>query len=437
MFTDILVSPIVEALVFISSLTTLQFIKTFWGFLFIDLPRYLSDDIGFILYTIFNGKRKKQMEDQFASELLERKPVVTIMISALNEGHRILNTIKSLQEQTYPNIELIIVDDGSTDNTKDLCKPLHKKGEIIFIRNYLRGGKASALNLAYSYSSGEYIVIADADTSYDRDAILNLVKQFHNPEVGAVSGNILPRNYDKSLITAMQAIEYLTSVSLSRRFTSWAGILPIASGAFSAFRRDVYKQVGGCNVGPCEDLDISLAVKNLGYKVGFAPDSIALTDVPDTMVSFIKQRLKWERNIFKIVLRKYPNNFNFSWSNFSIYNLFSSLDIIFYQGLVTVGFFIYLIYLSIVYIDSLFIILFAVYLFYLVFDYIQLLISWSFTRRKKEHLSLFLYAPLFSLHMGYFYKLIRMIAYIDELFFRTSFKDTAIPEKVSRATKKW
>jgi cellulose synthase/poly-beta-1,6-N-acetylglucosamine synthase-like glycosyltransferase len=433
--SEFIINPFIEVLILLKSLSIWEFIKMFWGFIFIDVPRYLIDDLGVLIQETF--KRDNAKKEEFLKHLQHIRPLISVIIPAFNEEEGILKTIKSLKEQTYPDIEIIVVDDGSTDRTAQLCQHLQKRGEIKFLRNEVRGGKSSAINLGFNYSLGDYIVIVDSDTTFDRDALKNILKHFYNPNIDAVSGNILVRNKNKSLLTKIQAIEYLISLSLGRRFASWIGILPIASGAFSAFRRNAYSRVGGSDVGPGEDLDISLKVKKTGYRIGFASDAIALTDVPETLGSLIKQRLRWERDIIKLVIRKHINNFNPFWSGFRFINMLSSAEILFYTVVFTVPFFFYLISIYIFFRQKFVVILFTVYLLYFTMDLIQFFISWGFTRKKRENISLLIYLPLFSLYMGYFNRLIRMIAYLDEFFFRRSYKDPYIPEKVARKTKIW
>ena len=163
-----------------------------------------------------------------------------------NEGKNIFKLVKSLNEQTYQNVEIIIVDDGSDDETPIIGRNLEKNGLIdLFIRNDMRGGKASAANLAWRYSRGKFLLHLDADCSFDRTAVENIIIPFYlDPEIGGVGGNVKVRNGDVSLCARLQSIEYLKSISVGRIVTSYLGIYRIISGAFGAFRMDALKKIG-------------------------------------------------------------------------------------------------------------------------------------------------------------------------------------------------
>src|SRR5690606_32931411 len=129
--------------------------------------------------------------------------------------------------------------DGSKDDMAAIGRQLRAEGIIdVFVSTGLRGGKSAAANLGDTYCTGDIIIIADIDTSFDRDALARIVEPFAAPEVGAVSGNIGVRNTDASMIAKFQAIQYLISISLGRRVTNLLEIVFIASGAFAAFRRE-------------------------------------------------------------------------------------------------------------------------------------------------------------------------------------------------------
>src|SRR5690606_23066043 len=130
------------------------------------------------------------------------------------------------------NIELIVVDDGSTDNTPIIGNSFEKRGDIdLFLRAEERGGKASAANLGLRYSKGKYIVHLDADSSLADDAVEKILIPFYRyKEVGAVGGNIIVRNENESLTTTMQFLEYLQSISVSRIVLSHLGLYKIVSG---------------------------------------------------------------------------------------------------------------------------------------------------------------------------------------------------------------
>ncbi|MBU2521908.1 MAG: glycosyltransferase [Proteobacteria bacterium] len=411
-----------------------QLFALFWPLLILDLPRYVCTDLTVLIMIWFMKNEDKATAKK---KLLAIPPLASVIVPAFNEENAILKSIKSLQEQTYPNLEIIVVDDGSTDRTYELCIPLARQNKIKLLRNRVRGGKPSAINYALNFCQGEYVVIVDSDSSFDRDAILNLLVCFANENIGVVSGNIRVRNAKLNLLTGLQALEYQISIAVERRFTDITNILSIVSGAFGAFRKDLLSEIGGMDGGPGEDLDSTIKVRKKLIKVAFASDAICMTDVPSTLHGYIKQRLRWERDLVKLTIRKHKNVFNPLWNNFSFYNLLSMLDIIFFHVMLGLTFFIYIVYLFIYFREIMFIILLVTYIYYIAADTIQTFIAWWLSERKREDLHLFFYIPIFSLYNGYFERMIRVVAYLDEFLFRRSYKDLYIPRRVGAKMIKW
>jgi len=299
-----------------------KFIRVFWYFVMFEFTRYIVID--FIIAGIFYVKKDKRKEcfEIARQKLRKENPFVSVIIPGKNEGKHLFKLTKSLAEQTFKNFELIIVDDGSDDDTPIIGRNLEKLGLIdMFLRNDMRGGKASAANLALRYSKGTYIVHLDADCSFDRDAIENvLVPFFMDDKIGAVGGNVKVRNYKNSLCSKLQAIEYLKTVSVGRIITSYIGIYKIISGAFGAFKKEATDAVYGWDIGPGLDGDITVKIRKSGYKVVFEPSAVCLTNAPESFKVLTKQRLRWDKSIIRFRLRKHKDvyfpNANFSWSTF-------------------------------------------------------------------------------------------------------------------------
>lgn len=148
--------------------------------------------------------------------------------------------MKSLREQTYRNFEIIIVDDGSDDQTPLICRNLEKMGYIdLFLRCTVRGGKASAANLGAHFAKGKYIVHLDADSSLDRDALEKILLPFYYDEkIKAVGGCVKVRNADDNICTSLQALEYLKTIQVGRMVTSRLGIYHTISGGLRGIRRE-------------------------------------------------------------------------------------------------------------------------------------------------------------------------------------------------------
>ncbi len=406
----------------------------YWPFIFLELPRYLFTDIVVLLNVLFN---KDDAGSLFVAQLVRTKTYISIIIPCYNEEQGILNTIYSLKKQSYPYIQIIVVDDGSTDNTPNICKLLADKKEILFLRNRIRGGKSSAANLGLRYAKGKYIITADADTVFDAHAVKKILAPFAKPDIIAVSGNIKVRNMGENLLTRMQAIEYLINISVGRIAGAKLNILLIVSGAFGAFRRSILEQVGGWDVGPGEDADLTMKSKLAGGKIAFAPDAVCFTCVPDTIAGFIKQQRRWNRSVIRYHFRKYISVFNPLHANFDISILLGSLDILAYQIIAGYSFIIYLGWLFIYHRPVMWWVLVLGYIIFIINNALQLFICWLLSAAKVQDIRLFLYIPLYPFFNGYFLRLIRIFAYTEELLFRTSYSDPQVPKEVLDQTVHW
>ena len=211
--------------------------STYWFLFVIEFPRYYFLEFVIAIYykVTFRSRQKKQAVARM--KLFIENPLVTILAPGQNEGKNIYKRVKSLNEQTYRNYAIIIVDDGSDDATHLICRDLEKAGYIdLYLRSDIRGGKASAANFGANYSRGKYIVHLDADSSFDRDGIEKILLPFYyDSKIKAVGGCVKVRNADASLCSSMQALEYLKTIQIGRMVTNVLGIYHIISGAFGAF----------------------------------------------------------------------------------------------------------------------------------------------------------------------------------------------------------
>jgi cellulose synthase/poly-beta-1,6-N-acetylglucosamine synthase-like glycosyltransferase len=369
--------------------------------------------------------------------LFIERPLVSIIVPGKNEGLHIYKLANSLKEQTYSNFELIVIDDGSNDDTERICKSLQKNGFIdLFLRNDVRGGKASAANLGYRFSKGKIIVHLDADCSYDNDAIEKIIIPFYlNDNVGAVGGNILVRNYRENLCTTLQAIEYSDTISAGRITSSALGIYRVVSGAFGAFTREALDRVGGWDIGPGLDGDITVKLRKLKYRIVFEPEAICQTSVPNSFKKLIKQRLRWDKSIIRFRVRKhrdvfYPNE------TFSLSNFISSAENITYNLLLNIKWWVYLFDMAINYTSLLkFIFPFNI-LLYTANNFLKFIIFSLFRNRKNAPVIYFIpYLPCMVIYFGFYLRVVRTVAYIQEFFFKRSYKDAWNPKKSSAHAK--
>lgn len=409
-----------------------KFTRIFWHFLVFEFTRYVIMDYLIIFWRWLFRKERATDWEIARQKLYAENPFISILVPGKNEGKNIYKLVKSLNEQTYQNCELIVVDDGSDDDTPLIGKSLEKNGMITkFIRNDVRGGKASAANLALTFATGEIMVHLDADCSFDRDAIERVLIPFYMDEnIGAVGGNVKVRNYDLNLATRCQAIEYLKTIGMGRTTTSELGVYKIISGAFGAFRTDVIKNLGGWDIGPGLDGDITVKFRKSGYRIFFEPSAICLTSVPINFKILKKQRLRWDKSIIRFRVRKHNNIFSpnkaFNWSDFSA--LFEN---IFYNVVLDILWWLYIIDVIINFTGSLqWIIPMNIFL-YLVAGYVQMFAYFLISERKYEELKLWPYVPFMTLYTGLFLRIVRTRAYYDEFFFRKSYDDPWNPTKSS------
>lgn len=237
---------------FINSKTSLELFYIFWFYIIFDFTRYVLLDSVMVITYLIKSRKSKNWDMEFKRQLFSLKPFITVMAPGKNEGRHIPGLVNSLKNQTYKNFELIIIDDGSDDDTPEICRKLHKNGDIdVYLRNNIRGGKASAANLGLRYAKGEYIIHLDADTELRNDAIEKIIIPFlKSDNIGAIGGDLRVLNTKDSNTSALQALEYLKTITTGRTVNSMLGILRIISGAFGAFKKDLLLRVGGWDVVP-------------------------------------------------------------------------------------------------------------------------------------------------------------------------------------------
>jgi len=230
-------------------------------------------------------------------------PSISIIIPAYNEEKVIANTIEALISEDYPKKEIVMVNDGSTDKTLEVANRYKNQIKVLSKEN---GGKATAMNYAIRYCSGEIIVVVDADTIIGVGSLKQLVQGFKSEKVAAVAGNIKIRNAN-NLITKCQSLEYIASIQVVRRVFDYFGSIPIVPGALGAFRKSALIESGLYDKSTIvEDFDCTLKVAKSGFTVSGTVKAIAYTEAPDTLKDFIKQRQRW----FRGNLQVYKRHFN-------------------------------------------------------------------------------------------------------------------------------
>lgn len=407
-------------------------VGTYWFLFVIEIPRYFGIELVIVIANIFTYRQRNNKKDKARLKLYTENPLITILAPGKNEGKNIFKLVQSLREQTYRNFEIIIVDDGSDDNTPFICRDLEKRGYIDkYLRLNIRGGKASAANYGVYHAKGKYIVHLDADSSLDTDAIENiLIPFYYNEKIKGVGGCIKVRNADESLCSTMQAIEYLNTIQVGRTVSNTLGIYHIISGAFGAFETEAIRQVGCWDIGPGLDGDLTQKLRKAGYNVYFANDAICMTSVPTSWHTLYKQRLRWSKSLIRFRSRKHKNIF-FAWKNFSFLNFFSNMENILFDCIFNYLWLFYIIGLIFMHTQ----IIFEIFVVGWIIRYILAILSFSIammmSERAKDEKKLFLYLPLKIFYTGYFLRITRLIAHTIEIFFFSSYKDPWNPPKTS------
>lgn len=217
---------------------------------------------------------------------------VSVIVPAYNEKEGIAAAVRSFATGDHPGgIEVVVVDDGSTDGTADIVDGLGLPNVRVVRKP--NGGKASALNTGVALARHDLIVMVDGDTIFEPDSVRRLVQPFADPQVGAVSGNVKVGNRD-SLVGKWQHIEYVVGFNLDRRLYETLRCMPTVPGAIGAFRREALAQVGGISDDTlAEDTDVTMALNRAGWKVVYEERARAWTEAPATLGQLWKQRYRW------------------------------------------------------------------------------------------------------------------------------------------------
>jgi len=218
---------------------------------------------------------------------------VAVIVPAYNEEKVICKTIDSLLNSTVKPGEIIVVDDGSSDETAATASKHYADQPTVRVFRKPNGGKSSALNFALAQTNADIVVALDADTVFEPDAIGKLVRHFENDSVGAVAGRTVVGN-EISLITRFQSLEYITSQNLDRRAFELLNAIGVVPGAIGAWKREALLAAGGFPDDTlAEDADATIALQRLGFKVLYEHAAVARTEAPETVRTFLKQRFRW------------------------------------------------------------------------------------------------------------------------------------------------
>jgi len=404
-----------------------ELIWMMYPLILLELPRYTVAKAVMLVADICRGYPRARRYDHC--------PSVTMLLAGYNEAATVGPTIESIRG-TYPKLEIIVVDDGSEDGMADAVAPYALRGDVRLLKNPDRGGKSSCVNFALTESTGEIIVVVDTDSVVEPNTIWEIVQPFADPRVGAVGGTIRIRNAGESLATMCQAYEYLHTIFLGRQVTSRLGMLQCASGALGAFRREAIERVGGWDVGPGEDGDITIKIRKLGYKAVFAPYANCNTDGPSTWRGLFKQRRRWSRGLIRYKCRKHADMANPLAAHFRWGNLLLIWNAWVFGIAALFVFWIRHVWVVVNWEQDTGYLLMTTYIAYQCFDVVSVLALAYYSDRPLKDLATVCVVPLTPLYRTWM-SLARMVAVVEEALFRKSFEDNYVPPKVRAATIHW
>jgi cellulose synthase/poly-beta-1,6-N-acetylglucosamine synthase-like glycosyltransferase/spore germination protein YaaH/peptidoglycan/xylan/chitin deacetylase (PgdA/CDA1 family) len=239
------------------------------------------------------------------AEIAAYKPKVVVLIPAYNEEKVIERTVQGALDSDYPNLRVIVIDDGSKDCTLEVVRRAFAPEEVagkVVILSKANGGKAEALNYGLDHiGQAELFVGIDADTIIAPDAITRMVPHFLNPKVGAIAGNAKVGNR-VNLWTRWQALEYITSQNFERRALNTLGAVSVVPGAIGAWRVSAVRQAGAFHIDTvAEDADLTMALLRNGHRVEYEDRALAFTEAPTTANALMRQRFRWSFGILQSI----------------------------------------------------------------------------------------------------------------------------------------
>lgn len=249
-------------------------------------------------------------DKQPSFKTLSPKRELTILIACRNEEDRIEDTLKYIAKQDYMGkIKIIVIDNGSTDNTSINAANAGEKFNLDVTVIYEKNpGKFNALNTGLKYVATDLMITLDADTLLQSSAIKYIVSRMESApnDVCAVAGNILVRNGRDNIVTKIQEWDYFLAISSVKRFQGlYQGTL-VAQGAYSLYKTDAIRSIGGWSDAIGEDIVLTWNFLRNDWKVYFEPLSVAFTEVPTTLKHFARQRSRWARGMIEALKSTKP-----------------------------------------------------------------------------------------------------------------------------------
>lgn len=310
---------------------------------FHDVARVIGE-IGFamgLIALVFGVVKLVYVPLAFLFEIIERRdrvddihtmvkenPLVSVIVPAYNEGVVLANCVNSVLASDYRRVEVVIVDDGSSDDTPQVMAWLAARDGRVRTFRQANAGKGAALNHGIRESRGHVLMFVDADGVFSADTITEMLRGMDHERVGAVCGDDRPVNLDRPL-TQMLAMFSHAGCSLVRRALGVMRVLPIVSGNIGAFPRRVIEEIGGFNEDTLgEDLELTWRIYRAGYHVRFRPQAVVHAESPSTLRALWRQRVRWARGLLQTMRIQRDMIGNPRYGAFGMFLVFNSLNMV-------------------------------------------------------------------------------------------------------------
>jgi cellulose synthase/poly-beta-1,6-N-acetylglucosamine synthase-like glycosyltransferase len=259
-----------------------------WALLLLIGALTLARTLLLFFFAVGHARRRRSASWSWGPPVTDP---VSVIVPAYNEQASIGAAVRSLALSAHRDVEVIVVDDASTDGTASVVESLGLGN--VRVARVPHGGKATALNTGVGLARHELIVMVDADTVVEVDSIHRLVQPFADPTVGAVAGNVKVGNR-RGILGRWQHIEYVIGFNLDRRLYDVLGCMPTVPGALGAFRRSALTAAGGLSLDTiAEDTDLTIAIHRAGWRVVYEETARSFTEAPATLSDLWKQRYRW------------------------------------------------------------------------------------------------------------------------------------------------
>lgn len=400
-----------------------DFIFLFLSILVFEVPRYTIS----LIVIWLGGLTKPQ------SAPLTPCFAISAVVPCFNDARDLTDTVNSLWAIRHEGIvEIIVINDGSTDEITEVVDLLMNEGKINTIINHpRRQGRSAGVNHGARFAKGDLIIVVDSDSFVRKESVIRMQEYFKDCKVSGVSGTILAKNSDHSLVTALQSLEYLISITAGKTLLDVIGSIGCLSGAFSMYRKSHFLDLGGMDPGGGEDLELTLRMRKCGYDVRFEPQAISETRVPAEFPALVSQRIRWDGDAYWLRVIQYKETALIQRGE-PLSDTMRRLDFILFEWINTLIFPFYIIYITYIFdFDTLY--FFAgIYALTAVIYIFNISVALAVV---PHSLGLFegLAVVIFPLYQGIIMKFVRFYAFSAEILWKESKNNDYTPNHVRKA----